>query len=247
MSKPAEGHILQRYDSELAQLHRLAIEMGGLVLDQTQKALKALRTKNLKLAREVSGRDQEVNALELKADEKVLAVVALLGPVASDARMTVSISKIVTDLERIGDEAAKLARKCFYLYQSDRSSPSPHLMRDVYTMGTMVVSVLRDAMEILDTLDADRAEGLAFGNADMEEEFQSSLRRLSTFIMEDGRNIGHAVDMVLIIKALERMGDHAQNIAEHVLYIVKGEDVRHRFDRIVIGSENGEEPEESAQ
>lgn len=232
MTDPAEGHTIQRYDSELGQLNRLMIEMGGLVLDQTQKALKALRAKDLDLAEEVSERDREVNNLELKADKKVVSIVALLGPVARDLRMTVSISKIITDLERIGDEAAKLGRKAYYLYKNDRNSPSPVLMRDVQTMGKMVVLVLRETMELLDTLDTDRAEGVAFGLTDMEDEFQSSLRRLSTYVVEDPRNIGHIVDIVLIIKALERIGDHARNIAEHVLYMVKGEDVRHQFDRL---------------
>lgn len=114
------------------------------------------------------------------------------------------------------------------LYGSDTSDPSTYLLWDIKTMGNLSLRMLQDALDIFDTFDVSRARALARGNVELDEEFQSSLRRLATFVLEDARNVGHTINITLIIKALERVGEHARNIAEYVIYLVKGEDVRHK-------------------
>jgi phosphate transport system protein len=228
MIQPMEGHTVHRFDGELNNLHMLILEMGGLVLDQVRQAIKAVTEKNIESARLVIQREPEVDALEVKIDEENIIVIAKRCPVAKDLRITTAVSKAVTDLERIGDEAARIANQAMQFYGSDASDPNSHLLRDIKTMGNLAQRMLQDALDIFDTFDINRARVLARGNVELDEEFQSSLRRLATFVLEDARNVGHTITITLIIKALERVGEHARNLAEYVIYVVKGEDVRHQ-------------------
>jgi len=228
MLQPMEGHIVHRFDGELSNLHLLILEMGGLVLDQATVALRALREKDIPAAQLVIRREPRIDALEVKLDDEVVSVIARRCPVAGDLRITTAISKAVTDLERIGDEAARIAHLVISIYDSESSDPSSQLLRDTINMGKLAASMLTEALDIFDTLDAERAETMVKNHGELDAEFQSSLRRLTTFLLEDARNIGHTVNIVLILKALERIGDHARNIAEYVIYLIKGEDVRHQ-------------------
>jgi len=228
MIQPMEGHTVHRFDGELNNLHMLILEMGGLVLDQVRQSVKAVTEKSIEAARLVIQREPEVDALEVKIDEENIVVIAKRCPVAKDLRITTVVSKAVTDLERIGDEAARIANQALQLYGSDTSEPSNHLLRDITTMGNLSLRMLQDALDIFDTFDVTRARILARGNVELDEEFQSSLRRLATFVLEDARNVGHTINITLIIKALERIGEHARNMAEYVIYLVKGEDIRHQ-------------------
>jgi len=228
MIQPMEGHTVHRFDGELNNLHLLILEMGGLVLDQVRQSIHAVTEKDIDAARLVIQREPDVDALEVKIDEENIVVIAKRCPVAKDLRITTVVSKGVTDLERIGDEAARIANQALQLYGSDGSSPSSHLLRDIRTMGNLSLRMLQDALDIFDTFDVDRARTLAKCNVELDEEFQSSLRRLATFVLEDARNVGHTINITLIIKALERIGEHARNIAEYVIYLVKGEDIRHQ-------------------
>jgi phosphate transport system protein len=222
-----EGHTVQRFDGELNNLHMLILEMGGLVLDQVSQSIRAVTEKNIEAARLVLQREPDVDALEVKIDEENIIVMAKRCPVAKDLRITTTISKAVTDLERIGDEAARIANQVIQIYNNDANDPSTHLLRDIRTMGKLSVRMLQDALEIFDTFDIKNARQLAGSGVELDEEFQSSLRRIATFVLEDARNVGHTINVTLIIKALERIGEHARNIAEYVIYLVKGEDVRH--------------------
>lgn len=228
MIQHTEGHTVHRFDGELNNLHMLILEMGGLVLDQVRQSIKAVTEKNIEAARLVIQREPEVDALEVKIDEENIVVIAKRCPVAKDLRITTAVSKGVTDLERIGDEAARIANQALQLYGSDTSDPSTHLLRDIRTMGNLSLRMLQDALEVFDSFDVNRARALAKGNVELDEEFQSSLRRLATFVLEDARNVGHTINVTLIIKALERVGEHSRNMAEYVIYLVKGEDVRHQ-------------------
>ncbi len=228
MMQPMEGHTVHRFDGELNNLHMLILEMGGLVLDQVRQSIVAVTEKNIAAARLVIQREPEVDGLEVKIDEENIIVIAKRCPVAKDLRITTAVSKAVTDLERIGDEAARIANQALQLYGSDTSDPSTHLLRDIKTMGNLSLRMLQDALDIFDTFDVARARVLARGNVELDEEFQSSLRRLATFVLEDARNVGHTINVTLIIKALERIGEHARNMAEYVIYLVNGEDVRHQ-------------------
>jgi phosphate transport system protein len=231
LSEIMEGHTVRRYDGELNNLHLLVLEMGGLVLDQSRKAVEALKTGDLDMSRLVLARETEVDALELKIDENVWSVLGRRGPVARDLRVVMAFSKAVTDLERIGDEAVRISHTTLAVYDDDVRRPNRKLLRDVNTMGKLAIGMLQDAVWLFDTFDIDVAEGLLRRHTELDAEFQSSLRRLTTFILEDARNVGNAINTVLLVKALERIGDHARNLAEYVIYLVRGEDVRHQGAR----------------
>lgn len=227
MSQPMEGHTVKRYDGELSSLHYIVLQMGGLVIEQTRQALDALRHKDLKLAHAVTEREPEVDTLELKADDEIASVLARRGPMARDLRIVMALSKTVTDLERVGDEAARIAYVVASMYDGTRSNPSKPLLRDVKSMGKLALKTLQDGLDIIDTLDADKAEALLADESELDDEFQASLRRLTTFVLEDARNVGHAINITLILKSLDRIGEHARNLAEYVVYLVRGQDIRH--------------------
>ena len=222
-----EGHTVTRFDGELNHLHLLLLEMGGLAVDQCNQALSALRDEDLELAQYVIQRETDVDALELKLDSDIWWEVGRRAPVARDLRLVMAFSKSATDLERVGDEATRVAHTALSIYNNEALRPSQNLMRDVYVMGRMANALLRDAIGLLDSLDAKAARSLIERHSDLDAEFQSSLRRVSTFILEDARNVGHAISTVLLIRALERIGGHACNLAEYVIYLVRGDDVRH--------------------
>ena len=227
MPVSTEEHTFKRYDQELAQLRSLVMEMGGLVEDQIQRAVKALNDADLTTARDVIARDHAVNRLEIKADEQIANLIALRQPMGSDLRTVMSLTKTVTDLERIGDEAERIARMVVQTYDLSTSPPSKKLFRDVTTMAKLASALLQGSLDALARLDVEKAVEIAQENIELDSEFQSSLRRLITYMMEDPRTIGNAINVIFMVKALERIGDHAMNIAEYVIYIVKGKDVRH--------------------
>ena len=228
MSTSIEGHIVQRYDGELNGLYIRTIELGGLVLEQARQALESLVEEDLELATWVLDRETKVNALKGNIDEAVLTLIARRSPMAKDLRVILAMAKASSDLERAGDEAARIAGITDSVYDNERSDPSAFLMRDISTMGKLCLSMLQEGLEVMDTLDVTQARRLARQHRELDAEFQSSLRRLTTFVLEDARNVGHIIHVVLAIKALERIGDYAKNLADYVVYLVTGEDVRHR-------------------
>lgn len=230
MSQPLEGHTVQRFDGEMSHLHMLTIEMGTLVMNQVQQALEALEQEEPDIAREVIIRDGEVNEMELEADDYIVTLIARRAPVARDLRGIMAISKAICDLERIGDEAAKIAAAVITIYDSEHQNPSYQLMRDVQTMGRLASRLLRQALVAFDEMALEKAEELTGDHYELAVEFSAGLRRLMTFIMEDSRNVGHAINAVVITKALERIGEHASNLAEYVIYILKGIDIRHQHN-----------------
>jgi phosphate transport system protein len=227
MTISKEEHTVKRYDHELAHLRTLVMEMGGLVEDQIGRAIKALDDEDVAAAREVIARDQVVNSFEMKADEAAVTLVALRQPLGSDLRLVLSLYKAVTDLERIGDEAERVARMVVHLYDTVLNPPTNRLLRDVMNMATLASTMLHDALDALARMDVQKALAVAQGDQELDNEFQAGLRQLMTFMMEDPRIIGHAINVIFMIRSLERIGDHAKNIAEYVIYQVKGKDVRH--------------------
>jgi phosphate transport system protein len=222
-----DAHTVKQFDTLLANLRNLVLEMGGLVEDQIQNAIKALDNEDVTAAREVIARDQIINGMQVKVDEDCVNLIALRQPLGSDLRLIISLSKMVTDLERIGDEAEKIARMTVKTYDGVSNSPSAKLLRDVHPMSKLAVDMLHGCLDALARLDVEKAVAVAKGDDELDQEFQSALRRLMTYMMEDQRTIGHAISVLFIIKALERIGDHSKNIAEYIIYLVKGKDVRH--------------------
>ncbi len=218
-------HTYKQFDAELEAVRARVLEMGGLVEEQINNALEALVSGNMRLAAQVVEQDLRVNGLEVATDEDCTHILALRQPAAGDLRLILTIIKTVTDLERIGDEAAKIARMAKQVHESDRIL-SPRFS-EIRHMAGMVLKNLRMALDAFARLDTSAAAQLARADIEVDEEFHLITRHLITFMMEDPRTISTVIDLLFIVKALERIGDHAKNMSEYVVYMVKGKDVRH--------------------
>ncbi len=222
-----DAHTVKQFDTQLISLRDLVLEMGGLVENQIQRAITALDEQDLNAAREVISYDQIINSLHVKADEDTVNLLARRQPMGSDLRMIIALSKIVADLERMGDKAGKIARMTIKIYDDGNSPPNAKLLRDVTPMTRLAVAMLHNSLDALARLDVEKAVAVAQSDDELDKEFHAALRRLITYMMEDPRTIGHALNVIFIIKALERIGDHANNIAESIIYLAKGKDVRY--------------------
>ncbi len=234
MSELSEGHTVKGYDGDLAGLRIKILEMGGLVLDQVQCAVAALASADQEAARAVLAREQEVNDYDLRIDEDNVALIARRQPMGSDLRAIVSIARVVTDLERVGDEAKKIAYATLAAKDRRNARLSTQLARDARHMARFACLMLRDALDAFDRTDATRAVEVARRDAELNAEFQDAVRRLLTQVMEDPRRLAAVLDAVTVLKALEHVGDHAKNIARHVLYLVEGRDVRHEDTAVLV-------------
>jgi phosphate transport system protein len=220
-----EHHTSKQFDAELEVIRSRVLQMGGLVEQQTLAALDALDDGSIQLARRVIEDDHRVNALEVQIDEECNTVIAKRQPAASDLRLLMTVVKTITDLERIGDEATKIARMTQLIYESDRPMRPRGL--DVRHMADAALDMLRTSLDAFARLDVNAATGVLRKDEAVDDEFRSIIRQLITYVMEDPRTISHAMEMLFIAKAIERIGDHAKNISEYVIYMVKGKDVRH--------------------
>jgi phosphate transport system protein len=218
-------HTHKQFDADLEAVRARVLEMGGLVEDQVNRAVEALITQNVALAQEVIANDVQVNALEVSSDEACTQIIALRQPTASDLRMILTIIKTITDLERIGDEAAKIARFTVKAVDDDRMT-MPRYSQIKY-MADLTIKMLRASLDAFARVDASGAGNVARQDIEVDEEFQQFTRHLVTYMMEDPRNITLFIDLTFVAKSIERIGDHAKNISEYVVYMVKGKDVRH--------------------
>jgi phosphate transport system protein len=217
-------HISQQFEAELQDIRSRVLAMGGLVEQQVTHALKALKTADSDLARGVITDDHQVNELEMSIDEECIQIIALRQPTASDLRLVSVILKTITDLERIGDEASSIARKALNLSDKDRPKKN---YRELSTLGNHVRGMLRDALDAFARMDVDAALAVAREDVDVDEEYESFIRTMITYMMEDPRTISRVLDLMWSARALERIGDHARNLCEYVIYLVEGKDVRH--------------------
>ncbi len=228
---PASEHLSKQYDIDLDAVRSRVLQMGGLVESQILSAIEAFSTGNMALAEEVIRNEARVNALEVGIDDECSHIIARRQPAASDLRMLMAIAKTTTDLERVGDEANKIARMAKQIHE--RGQIRLLRLADVKHASDAAVSMLRRALDAFARLDTAAAAGIIREDVALDEEFRSILRQLITFMMEDPRTISSALDIVWVAKAVERIGDHAKNMAEYVIYIVKGTDVRHTtFEQI---------------
>jgi phosphate transport system protein len=219
-----QQHISAKFNTELESLRGHMLAMGGKVEQQLASALDALLKMDSGEAELVVRRDREVNQMEMAIDDECATIIARRQPTASDLRLVIAIIKVNRDLERIGDEAAKVAKQAVRMSE-DAMSPSNCI--EIRHIGALVVAMLRQALDAFARLDVKLAIEVVKGDAEGDKEYGSAMRSLVTFMVEDPRNIGTILNEMWALRSLERIGDHACNIAEHVVYLVEGLDVRH--------------------
>lgn len=217
-------HISKRFNKDIEDLRSMVLSMGGLVESQIQKAIVAIVTGDSELGLKVANDDYKVNALEVSIDEECSRILAMRAPAAGDLRLIVAIIKTITDLERIGDEAEKIGFLASRLAAMDRPSDS---YRELKTLGTHVLHMVRDAMNAFARLDVDEAFEVVREDEQVDEDYEAIQRQCITFMMEDPRSIKRVMNVTWAARSLERIGDHAKNICEYVIYMVQGRDVRH--------------------
>lgn len=220
-----QEHIYKQYDAELESVRAKVLQMGGLVEQQIVQALESLVNADPKLADEVIANDHRVNALEVSIDEDCSHIIARRQPAAGDLRMIMMVVKTITDLERIGDEATKVARVAQKIYEADRMFAPK--FGEIKTMVTLVREMLRTSLDAFARLDMSKTADVARQDEQVDERFRAAMRQLITYMLEDPRTISMSLEVLFVAKAIERIGDHAKNIAEYVVYMVKGKDVRH--------------------
>ena len=218
-------HASKQYDLDLGSIRSRVLAMGGLVESQIRRALDALSAGDVTLSEDVVAADHRVNAMEVALDEDCSQLIVRRQPAAGDLRMIFAITKTVTDLERIGDEAQKIARMAKNIQERGGAQSAP--MVQVRHAAEAAISMLRRSLDAFARLDVETAAEVIRDDARVDTEFRSILRQLITFMMEDPRTISTSLDIVWVAKAIERIGDHAKNMAEYVIYIVEGTDVRH--------------------
>jgi len=222
---PTTEHLTKQFDVDLETLRSRILQMGGLIEAQILMAIDGLYSGNIQALEQVIENDRRVNGFEVSIDTECSHIIVRRQPAASDLRLIMGVSKAVTDLERVGDEAKKIAVVSKQIHESGRLQ-IPRLA-DIRRAGGIVVGMLRKALDAFARLDAVAAAEVIRDDAAIDEAFRGMMRQLITYMMEDPRTISTAFELVWVARALERMGDHSKNMAEQVIYIVKGTDVRH--------------------
>ena len=219
-----DQHISKKYNEELEQLRNKVMTMGGLVEQQCKNALDALINGDSVLAESVAMKDYEINKMEVDIDAECTDILATRQPAASDLRMILSVIKTITDLERIGDEAEQIGR--FALSLANNHEPESYFS-ELYHLGDNAISMLNGALDAFTRMDVEAAVEVASRDPDIDQEFEALNRMLITHMMEDPRQVKNVLRLNWCARSLERIGDHASNICEYVIYLVKGNDVRH--------------------
>ena len=223
-AKQIPQHISQQFQHELEDIRSRVLEMGGLVEQQLTEALEALAKHDLGLAETVATSDHKVDILEVRLDGECTEIIARRQPAASDLRLILAVIRIITDLERIGDEAEKIGRMGIHLLEIEGSNS---YYVGVLAMGQHVREMLNAALNAFARMDSREALQIAQQEPRIDREYDATMRQLITYMMEDPRSITRSLDVVWIARALERISDHAANICESVIYLVEGKDIRH--------------------
>jgi len=220
-----DKHLSTQFDSELTSVSSQVMEMGGLVESQILGAIKALSHFSLDAAQEVAVAEARVNAMEIEIDRDLSSIIARRQPTARDLRLLIAISKTTANLERVGDEAAKIARMARSIIEAGAPRSLPTI--ELRYAGELASGLLKKALDAFARLDVNAALSILKEDDEIDREFDGFVRILITYMMEDPRTISASLDLLFLAKAIERIGDHAKNIAEFIIYVVKGEDVRH--------------------
>ncbi|MGC2457368.1 MAG: phosphate signaling complex protein PhoU [Gallionellaceae bacterium] len=221
----ASEHTSRQFDAELEAVRARVLQMGGLVESQIRLAVEALLSGDVGLMNRVIADDHRVNAMEVEIDESCNQIIARRQPAAGDLRMVMTVIKTITDLERIGDEAEKIARMAKLLSQKERLNLPRY--NEIKHAAELALDMLRKSLDAFARLDLTTAAQVVRQDEQVDEEFRTIMRYLITFMMEDPRTISTALEILFVAKAIERIGDHAKNMSEYVVYMVKGRDVRH--------------------
>ena len=222
-------HLSSQFDEELSRLRTHVLQMGGLVETQVSAAIDAYTTGEVASVKTIVETDRKVNELEQAIDDDCAHVIAKRQPTASDLRLILGISKIVTDLERAGDEAKKIAKGVRRIYENGHL-PSQYGV-GIRHLAEAALIMVRQALDAFARLDTPQAAKVIRADSDVDAEFKSIIRQLITHMMEDPRTITTSIDIISIARAIERIGDHAKNISEQVVFVVEGRDIRHTKEK----------------
>jgi phosphate transport system protein len=219
-------HISQQFNADLEAIRNQMLSMGGLVQRQVADAIEAICSGDTSSADKIIQREDDVDQMELDIDQECTHILVRRQPAASDLRMVLAVSRVVRDLERMGDEAAKIAIHALEVANSNQAS-SKICHQAIRHMGTAVVKMISDALDAFARHDIEGAIEVVRNDKMVDEQYASAIRELITYMMEDPRSISQAINILWILRAIERIGDHARNISEQVIYLVSGADVRH--------------------
>ena len=222
-----DKHLSTQFDAELSGISARVLQMGGLVESQVAQSIYALTNFSGETASQVLVQEENVNAMEIEIDRDLSTIIARRQPTARDLRLLIAISKTIANLERVGDEAARIARTVQRLINSGVSSRMRLPVTDLVFESELAIKQLRKALDAFARLDVEQALEVLKQDDQIDQEFEGLMRKLITFMMEDPRTISSSIDLVFVAKAIERVGDHAKNLAEVIIYVVKGTDVRH--------------------
>ena len=223
----SDKHLSTQFDAELSGISTRVLEMGGIVESQVARAVYALTNFSAEIASDVLMVEERVNQTEIEIDRDLSTIIARRQPTARDLRLLIAISKTIANLERVGDEAARIARTVQRLLSSGVSSRLRLPVKDLAYESELAVAQLRKALDAFARLDVDKAVEVLKQDDLIDQEFEGLMRKLITYMMEDPRTISSSIDLIFVAKAIERVGDHAKNLAEVIIYVVKGTDVRH--------------------
>jgi len=222
-----DKHLSTQFDTDLDVISNNLMRLGGLVESQVSQAIYALSKSSAEVAKEVLEIENEVNALEIEIDHEIASFIARRQPTAGDLRLLVAMSKTTADLERAGDEAAKIARKVTSIVNGVAPLALP--FSELRVCGGLATELLRKTLDAFTRLEVQTAVSILQNDGVFDREFDGFMRKLITYMMEDPRTISASLDLIFIAKSIERIGDHSRNIAEFIIYIVEGRDVRHTF------------------
>lgn len=220
-----EKHLSSQFDSELNSISARVMELGGLVESQIRQAIYALSQFSIEAADQVAATEHRVNAMEVEIDHELSSIIARRQPTARDLRLLIAFSKATANLERMGDEANKMARMVKSIIESGSARSLP--TTDLRVAADLASGLLRKALDAFARLDTKGAVAILKEDDLIDREFDGFVRKLITYMMEDPRTISASLDLLFLAKAIERIGDHSKNVAELIIYLVKGKDVRH--------------------